>query len=125
MAFPARIFACIAAFLGLTGIILAAMGSHLVDMQALPGASAIWQTASMVHLFQAAALLGFSTWLNIGHSRLLLWACGLMLAGTLLFCGSLYLKVASGGNYAGAAPVGGSTMMLAWLLAGVSFWRGS
>lgn len=123
MKFPARLVASIAAFLGLTGIILAALGSHLVDLNGVVNGAGIWQTASVIHLFQAAALLGFSAWLNTGNSRSLLWACGLMLAGTVLFCGSLYLKVTSAGDITGAAPVGGSIMMLGWLLAGISFWK--
>jgi len=123
--YSARLFATMAALLGLTGIILAALGSHLVDMKGLLGAADIWQTASVIHLFQAAGLLGFSAWLNTSDSRPLLWACGMLLAGTVVFCGSLYLKVASAGAFTGVAPLGGAIMMLGWLLAGIALWRTS
>lgn len=123
MKFSTRVFGTCAAFLGLTGIVFAALGSHLVDMQSVSNGAAVWQTASIIHLFQASALLGFSLWLNGHNSRSLLWACALMLAGTLMFCGSLYVRVASTGDISGAAPVGGFMMMMAWLLAAVSFWR--
>lgn len=125
MKYSARLFATIAALLGLTGIILAALGSHLVDLQGLVGGAGIWQTASVIHLFQAAGLLGFSAWLNTTDSRPLLWACGMMLVGTVVFCGSLYLKVASAGDITGVAPLGGVIMMLGWLMAGIALWRTS
>jgi uncharacterized membrane protein YgdD (TMEM256/DUF423 family) len=121
--FSTRLFVTCAAFLGLTGIIFAALGSHIVDMQAVKNGAAIWQTASIIHLFQASALLGFSLWLNSLNSRQLVWACALMLTGTLVFCGSLYIRVVSAGEISGAAPVGGVIMMLGWLLAGILFWR--
>lgn len=121
----ARLFATIAALLGLTGIVLAALGSHLVDIHAVNNGADIWQTASVIHLFQAAGLLGFSAWLNSSDSRPLMWACVMMLAGTVVFCGSLYLKVASAGDITGVAPLGGSIMMLGWLLAGIALWRTS
>jgi len=123
--FSARLLGTVAVLLGLTGIMLAALGSHLVDVNGVVNGAGIWQTASNIHLFQAAALLGMSAWLNTTDSRPLLWACGMMLAGAVLFCGSLYLKVASAGAFTGAAPLGGSIMMLGWLLAAIALWRQS
>ena len=53
----ARSVAFTAALLALSAVILAAMGSHLFDMNGMQG---IWQIASNIHLFNAAALLGLA-----------------------------------------------------------------
>lgn len=121
--------ALIACLLALGGVLMAALGSHLVDLEAVARGAGIWQTASALHLFEAAAILGLSAWLNVVPSKSLLWACWGLLLGTLIFCCSLYLRVISGGIYTGAAPLGGFIMMAGWLLAAWSFaaplWRKS
>ena len=117
----ARLIALLACLLALTGVVMGALGSHLVDLEAIDYGARIWQTASTLHLFDAAAILGLSAWLSVTPSKSLLWACWGLLLGTVIFCCSLYLRVASGGNYTGAAPVGGFIMILSWLLAGWSF----
>lgn len=117
----ARVAALLACLLALSGVVVAALGSHLVDLEAVDHGARIWQTAATLHLFAAAAILGLSAWLHIAPSKRLLWACWGLLLGTAIFCFSLYLRVITGGNYTGAAPVGGFIMMLSWLLACWSF----
>lgn len=121
MNLKAKSVAFLACLLALSGVILAALGSHLVDLEAVDHGASIWQTASMLHLFEAAAILGLSAWLYASPSKSLLWGCWALLLGTLIFCGSLYVRVISAGSFTGAAPVGGLIMMLGWLLAAWSF----
>ena len=109
--------ASVACLLTLTGVMMAALGSHLVDLEAVERGVTIWQTASTLHLFEAAAILALTAWLQSKPSKSLLWACWLLILGTIVFCGSLYMRVASGGNLVGAAPAGGMMMMAGWLLA--------
>ena len=123
----AKAVALIACLLAFAGVAMAALGSHLVDLEAVDHGARIWQTASTLHLFDAAAILGLSAWLNVMPSKSLVWACWGLVLGTLIFCCSLYLRVMTGGLYTGTAPLGGFIMLAGWLLAAWSFatrlWR--
>lgn len=116
----ARAVAFIAAFLALSAVIMAAMGSHLFDMNGMQG---LWQIASNIHLFNAAALLGLAALLARLESQLLKWGAWLIVLGTLIFCGSIYLHVITGHVVPSVTPTGGLLMMLGWLLAALAFLR--
>jgi len=122
---PARFVALVGAILGFSAVILAALGSHVVDMQNQAELQRIWQTASIIHLFQAAALLGLAALLARMESRPLQWGSWLVIAGTLVFCGSLYLRVITAGSVTGTAPAGGLLMMAGWLLVALAFLKKS
>ena len=116
----ARLIALAATLLALSGVILAAMGSHLFDMKGMQG---LWQTASVIHLFSAAALVGLAALLASFDSRLLKWGTWLIIFGTVVFCGSVYCHVISGYKVPVVTPIGGFLMMLGWLLAALAFFR--
>ena len=99
---------------------MAAMGSHLFDMNGMQG---IWQIASNIHLFNAAALLGLAALLARLESQLLKWGAWLIVVGTLIFCGSIYLHVITGHVVPSVTPTGGLLMMSGWLLAALAFLR--
>jgi uncharacterized membrane protein YgdD (TMEM256/DUF423 family) len=115
-----RAVALLAAILTLSAVILAALGSHLIDMKGMQG---LWQTASVIHLFSAAALLGLAALLASFDSRLLKWGTWLIILGTVVFCGSIYFHVISGYKVPVVTPIGGFLMMLGWLLAALAFFR--
>lgn len=121
MSSQATPIALVASLLALSGVVMAALGSHLVDLGTVENGASIWQIASTLHLFGAAAVLALSAWLNTVPSKSLVWACWVLLSGTAVFCGSLYLRVISAASMTGAAPVGGFIMMSGWVLAGWSF----
>jgi uncharacterized membrane protein YgdD (TMEM256/DUF423 family) len=116
----ARAVALLAAILSLSAVILAAMGSHLIDMK---GMQDLWQTASAIHLFSAAALVGLAALLANLDSRLLKWGTWLIIFGTVVFCGSIYYHVISGHKVPAVTPVGGFLMMVGWFLAALAFFR--
>jgi uncharacterized membrane protein YgdD (TMEM256/DUF423 family) len=116
----ARAVALLAAILCLSAVILAALGSHLIDMKGMQG---LWQTASVIHLFSAAALVGLAALLASLDSRLLKWGTWLIIFGTVVFCSSIYFHVISGYKVPVVTPVGGFLMMLGWLLAALAFFR--
>lgn len=118
----ARVVALAGTILALSAVILAAMGSHLFDMNGLQG---IWQTASNIHLFNSAALLGLAALLVKLESPSLKWGAWLIVLGTVVFCGSIYLHVITGLTMSGVAPSGGLLMMAGWLLAIFAFLRKS
>ena len=119
---PSRVVAFLGALLALSAVILAAMGSHLFDMNGMHG---IWQIASNIHLFNAAALLGLAALMVHLNSRLLTWGAGLVVLGTVVFCGNIYMHVISGYTLPSVTPAGGMVMMAGWLLAALAFLRKS
>ena len=118
----ARAVALAAALLAFSAVILAAMGSHLFDMN---GMQDVWQTASVIHLFSAGALFGLAALLSRLESRLLRWGTWLVISGTVVFCGSIYLHVITGIRVPAVTPAGGLLMMAGWLLAALAFMRRS
>jgi uncharacterized membrane protein YgdD (TMEM256/DUF423 family) len=61
-----------------------------------------------------------------GFGNTLLWtAAWLMIAGTVLFCGSIYARALGvPPGIVAVAPYGGVSFMLGWLLLAASVWRG-
>lgn len=116
-----RWIAFTAALLALTGVMLSALGSHAIELGQLQGA---WKAATGMHLFNAAGLLGLAA-LNLSHrSKLLAWGAWVIVLGTLLFAGSIYLHVIGGVKATNMAPVGGMLMMTGWLLAALALvWK--
>ena len=103
-----------AALLGLTAVALGAVAAHAV---ADPQAAQALERASLYQLIHALAML-YASGLP-GKAALL--ARSLLLAGIVLFCGSIELKYLF--SLAGAsvvAPTGGVALMLGWLMLGIS-----
>ncbi len=117
-----RWLALAAALLGLTAVALAALGSHAVDVQGQAALQQIWHTASMMHMFHAAALLALAG--LIDGRQPIRGGAWLLVAGTVIFCGSLYLRVLLPTAAAPLAPFGGVLLLLGWLLVAVGFMRG-
>ena len=122
MSTSARAIALAGSLLALSAVILAALGSHLIDMNGMQG---IWRTASNIHLFSAASLMGIAALLARLESTSLKWGSWLIVLGTIVFCGSIYLHVISGFTLPSVAPAGGLLMMAGWFLAMLAFLRKS
>jgi uncharacterized membrane protein YgdD (TMEM256/DUF423 family) len=116
----ARAIAFAAAFLSLLAVILGALGSHLVDMN---GLQETWGTAIRLHFFNAAGLLGLAALYSRHEFAPLKWGAWIIVLGTLLFAGSIYLHVITGLKISNMAPTGGILMMFGWLLAALAFLR--
>ena len=108
-----------AALLGFLGVAAGAFGAHgLRDLVTLEQLNT-WNTAADYQLLHAIALLGLATWQQSAlSSRLQSWlllACGLMIAGVLLFSGSLYLLVLTNMSAFGPiTPLGCLALLMAW-----------
>jgi len=113
-----RLFLITAALLLALAVILGAFGAHglraHVDAQQL----ATWQTAVQYHLIHALGLLWLSTMLNQRPPMRYLNTVGwLLVAGVVLFSGSLYLLALTGWRFLGPiTPLGGVAFIAAWLL---------
>ena len=111
-----RTWAIVAGLSGLMAVVMGALGAHAAADEHL---AKLAETASYYQLIHAATLL----WLASTQSRPLQGARWMFLAGTVLFCGTLYLKALAG--WAGAvalAPAGGIGFMLGWALIAWDGW---
>jgi uncharacterized membrane protein YgdD (TMEM256/DUF423 family) len=111
----------LAALLGFLGVAAGAFGAHGLRGLVAPEQLQTWETAADYQLLHAVALLAVSGWQqSTPSSRLqfwLLWACGLIAAGILLFSGSLYLLVLTNISAFGPiTPIGGLALLAGWLI---------
>jgi uncharacterized membrane protein YgdD (TMEM256/DUF423 family) len=95
---------------GFIAVVMGAVGAHAV---ADAHTAALVDTASLYELIHAGVLL----WLSRIRGNYAMAARWMFLIGTVLFCGTLYLKALMGWDaVVRLAPFGGLSFMLGWLL---------
>lgn len=99
-------------------VILGAFGAHALKTRLTSDMMAIYHTAIQYHLFHALGLIAIGLlaawWPSSGYLK---WAGWIMLAGVVLFSGSLYVLSLSGMRWLGAiTPLGGVAFIAAWVL---------
>jgi uncharacterized membrane protein YgdD (TMEM256/DUF423 family) len=111
-----RGIALVAALYGLSAVVLAALGAHLLPADQA-AAQKLWATALQMHIFHAAALLALAALAAHRDSSPLRWSGLMMVLGVLLFSGSLYLRAVGLEIVPGPlTPAGGIILMLGWAL---------
>ena len=111
-----RVFLGFVAFLGATGVVAGAYGAHALSQQLSPYLLNVFQTAVLYQLIHAVALLGVAVLLNqCLTSKALLISATLMVVGTVLFSGSLYLLTLSSWRVGLITPLGGFLLISAWV----------
>jgi uncharacterized membrane protein YgdD (TMEM256/DUF423 family) len=120
-----RLFVTTGAALMALAVGLGAFGAHGLRATLDAGMLAAWHTGVQYHAYHALGLLALAALyprLSEGSAR----AGGLlMLAGILLFSGSLYLMALSGLRWLGAVtPFGGTAFIIAWLIVAWGALRG-
>jgi uncharacterized membrane protein YgdD (TMEM256/DUF423 family) len=116
--------------LGVAGLLLAlatacgAFGAHALKGQLAPERLQLWETAVRYQFFQALGLLGVGLALRSSDAGVLRAAAALLIAGVLLFSGSLYALALGAPRPLGAlTPVGGLAWIIGWLLFAYGAWR--
>jgi uncharacterized membrane protein YgdD (TMEM256/DUF423 family) len=100
-----------AAIVGFCAVGLGAFGAHILrgHLERL-GTTQTWQTGVLYHLVHAVVLLILSGWRPVPK-----WSFSLLLAGVIIFSGSLYLLAVTGVRWFGAiTPLGGLAMLAGW-----------
>jgi uncharacterized membrane protein YgdD (TMEM256/DUF423 family) len=111
-----RVFLGFVAFLGATGVVAGAYGAHALSHQLSPYLLNVFHTAVLYQLIHAVALLGVVALLNqCLTSKALLISATLMVVGTVLFSGSLYLLTLSSWRVGLITPLGGFLLISAWV----------
>ncbi|QPC82217.1 DUF423 domain-containing protein [Phototrophicus methaneseepsis] len=107
------------------GVALGAFGAHGLEATLTAnGREDTFLTASRYHLLHGLALF-IVAWLGSRYSdRRITWAGYLILAGIILFSGSLYiLAIFNVGVMGAVAPLGGAAFIIGWLLLAWVAWK--
>jgi uncharacterized membrane protein YgdD (TMEM256/DUF423 family) len=114
---------------GFLAVTLGAFGAHglktrLAQLPDLAQRLAWWQTAADYHLFHALALGVLALSYGRIPGQWVRRAGGSMLAGIVLFSGSLYAMTLSGITGLGAVtPFGGLALLVGWAALAIGAWR--
>src|SRR5271165_3090394 len=108
-----------AAAAGLLGLAvgLGAFGAHGLRGRLDDYSMGVYEKAVLYHFFHALGLMIVSILPRVGilPQSAATWVCSLLLAGILLFSGSLYVLALSGIGILGAVtPLGGLAFLAAW-----------
>lgn len=97
-----------------------AFGAHALKDRLSEHYLAVWETAVQYQMFHAIALLAIGILMSsslLGPSTQLSWAGYLILAGIIIFSGSLYVLSLSGIGVLGAiTPIGGVAFIAGWIM---------
>lgn len=110
-----KLWSVLGAFNALLSIAAGAFGAHVLQGRLSPDRIALFETAARYHMYHALGLLAVAWLVSVrglsGHV-----AGGCMIAGIVLFSGSLYALALSGARWLGAiTPLGGLAFMAGWL----------
>ena len=121
-----KTFLVIGALAMALGVILGAFGAHGLKNKLTPDLLAVYQTGVEYHLYHALGLILVGVLINQFPQVSGLHTGGwLLLAGILIFSGSLYVLAITGIRWLGAiTPIGGTAFIAGWVWIAWSLARG-
>jgi uncharacterized membrane protein YgdD (TMEM256/DUF423 family) len=109
--------------LAIAGLLIAlatafgAFGAHALKAHLAQDKLQVYETAVRYHFLHALGLLAIGVLLRSLDGALLRWSAALVLAGIVLFSGSLYLLTFGAPRLVGIiTPVGGLALIAGWIL---------
>ncbi len=104
---------------------LGAFGAHALRARLAPDLMTVYETAVQYHFWHALGLLAVAILLTQKPDNAALAAAAwLLVAGLVLFSGSLYALALTGVRGLGAVtPVGGAAFLMAWAALAWAAWR--
>jgi len=110
-----KIFAAGSIFAGL-GVIFGAFGAHALKTSLSPKMLDTFETGVRYQMYHGLGLLALAWAIDRWPERRLVPAAWFLLAGTVVFSGSLYLLVLTGARWFGAiTPIGGVALIVGWV----------
>lgn len=110
-----RLFFALGALSALVGVAAGAFGAHGLEARISPDRLEIWKTAAHYQLIHALGLLAVGWAVTRWPTALAGTAGWLLVAGTVLFSGSLYALSLTGVRWLGAiTPFGGLAFLAGW-----------
>lgn len=113
-----KIFVLLGSLNALLGVALGAFGAHGLKSRVTTEMLTVWQTGVFYHLFHALGLVLIGILCQLMPEASLVRIAGWMImVGTVLFSGSLYVMVLSDVRALGViTPFGGVAFLIGWLL---------
>lgn len=108
------------------GVAAGAFGAHGLSsyFSKFPELAGSYETAVRYHVYHALGLFAVAWLAERWPGTLVNWAGWLLLAGIILFSGSLYLLVVTRARWLGAiTPIGGLAFLAGWAFLSVHVWR--
>lgn len=114
----------LAAGLMALAVVAGAFGAHALKTHLSEEMLQTWKTAVDYHIYHALGLLLIGVLAVVEPSLYLKWPAILLLAGIVLFSGSLYAMALSGIKFLGAiTPIGGLSFIAGWIVLLVMVWK--
>ena len=119
----ARTLACAGVLLALATL-CGALGAHTLKGQLSEARLELWETAVRYQFFQSLGLVGVGLTQRGEDRSALRAAAALIVAGVVVFCGSLYALALGAPRLTGTlTPFGGLAWIAGWLLFAYGAWR--
>jgi uncharacterized membrane protein YgdD (TMEM256/DUF423 family) len=111
-----KTIAVIGAFNALLSIALGAFLAHALRSQLAERMQSVFRTAVEYHTWHALGLILLAlAYAHLSSKYLVILSAQFMIAGLILFCGSLYILAVTEIRWLGAiTPFGGVSFMIAW-----------
>jgi uncharacterized membrane protein YgdD (TMEM256/DUF423 family) len=119
-----RLFFGLGALSAFVSVAAGAFGAHALRVRLTPEYLAVFESAARYQMYHALGLLTVAWATTRWPGPLLNWGGWLLVSGTLLFSGSLYLLALTGIRWLGAiTPLGGLAFLAGWLCLAVAVLR--
>lgn len=120
-----RTFLALGAVLAGLAVAAGAFGAHGLRGRLTPELLEVFETAARYQMYHALGLLAVAWAAARWPSGTVVLAGWLMVAGIVVFSGSLYVLSLTGIRWLGAiTPLGGVAFMAGWVALAVAAWRG-
>lgn len=106
-------------------VALGAFGAHALKAGLPPDLMAVYNIGNQYHFYHALGLFAVASAAGLfPGSRFVRWSGAFILAGLILFSGSLYVLSLTGLRWLGRiTPFGGTAFLVGWLLLAAGAWR--
>ena len=105
-------------------VLLGAFGAHALKNILAPSMLVTYHTGVEYHFYHALGLLIIGLAGYHVHNKWINWAAGLLVAGIVLFSGSLYFLTLTDIKGVGMiTPIGGLAFVAGWICLAVAFWK--
>jgi len=120
-----KLFVSLGGINAMLAVALGAFAAHGLENRLSPDMLQVFETGVKYHFYHALGLIAVGlVAAHFPESSLLRWSGWLMVAGIVLFSGSLYVLSVSGIKWLGAiTPIGGTAFIVSWLLLVVAVLR--
>ena len=114
-------FFAIGAVLGALGVAAGAFGAHALESRLAADRLVLFELAARYQMIHALALLATGLAADRWPSALINTSGWLFVVGVLIFCGTIYALAFGAPRILGAVtPVGGLSLIMAWVLLAVA-----